>query len=144
MVQTGKVLSCDGDLCEVEIIRESACSSCHSRSSCTASAMAGCAKFEKVVVKAKNTVGARCGETVELTSDSAGMLGIAFCVFILPIITAIAAYFTASVITDKVSICYIIATVFFTIAFFGLFFGFDRRLSKSINVEVSSVLEKSN
>lgn len=141
MVQQGKVLSVEGELATVEIIRESACSSCHNKDSCGAGAVAGCAKSERVQVKALNTARAVAGQTVMLTSDSKKTIGIAFCVFVLPIILAFAAYFICMALGALQTSAAVIAVVVFFIALFGFFFGLDRLLSKRINVEITDVIE---
>ncbi len=141
MVQQGKVLSVDGELATVEIIRESACSSCHNKASCGAGVIAGCSKRERVEVLARNKVLAEVGQTVRLTSDSGKTIGIAFCVFVLPILIAFICYFLGLTFTTNEKTAIIIAAAVFFVSFFALFFGFDRLLSKKINVEITDIIE---
>lgn len=140
MIQQGRVLSVEKDYAIVEIIRESACSSCHNKDSCGASVMAGCAKKERVEVKALNSVNAEPGQLVELSSDSAKTLGIAFCVFVLPLILAMLGYYIAGIFLQSSAMRIVSAFGVLIVAFFGLFFGFDRILKGRVNVEITSVI----
>lgn len=141
MIQQGMVLSVEGELATVEIIRESACSSCHNKASCGAGVIAGCSKSERVEVQARNKVGAEVGQKVMLTSDTGKTVGIAFCVFVLPIIVAFICYFVGLHIALNEKTAIVIAAAVFFVSFFALFFGFDRLLSKKINVEITDIIE---
>ena len=141
MVQQGRVLSVDGEVATVEIIRESACSSCHNKDSCGAGVIAGCSKRERVEVLARNKALAEVGQTVRLTSDSGKTIGIAFCVFVLPILIAFICYYLGLTFTTNEKTAIIISAVVFFVSFFTLFFGFDRLLSKKINVEITDIIE---
>ena len=141
MIQQGKVLSVDGELATVEIIRESACSSCHNKDSCGAGVIAGCSKSEKVEVLARNKACAEVGQRVTLSSHSGKTIGIAFCVFVLPILVAFLCYYLGITIIASEKTAIIIAVSVFFVSFFSVFFGFDKMLSKKINVEITDIIE---
>lgn len=141
MIQKGKVISCDGNIATVEILRESACSGCHNRDTCGTGAIASCTKAEKVTVAANNLCGAKAGDDVVLESDNLRSIAIAFCVFILPIIIAFASYFLSAYLFDGKVLPYIVAGVLFAVSFFGFFFGIDKKLSKKISVNITRVTE---
>ncbi len=142
MIQFGKVISASGDTAMVEIIRESACSGCHNKDSCGASVVAGCGKAEKVTVKANNLSGAVPGDRVELTSNSSKAIGIAFCVFILPLLIGFVSYYIFNLIFSDVYLPYIVAVLACAFSFFVLFFGIDRILSKTINVDITGIVNE--
>ena len=84
----------NGKYAVVETERKSACDGCHKNENGEGCAM--CKIFggsAKISAKAKNGVGARVGDKVEIESSSGRMLGYAAFVFVLPLIFAIAAYF---------------------------------------------------
>lgn len=141
MIQKGKVVSCDGNIATVEILRESACSGCHNRDTCGTGAIASCTKAEKVTVSANNLCGAKTGDSVVLESDNLRSIGIAFCVFLLPIIIGFVSYYLATYLFSGKALPYIVAGVLFAVSFFGFFFGIDRRLSKKISVNITRVTE---
>ncbi len=138
----GKVISADGNTAVVEIIRESACSSCHSKDSCAAGAIAGCGRAEKVNVTANNLCGAVPGDDVELTSASGKTVGIAFCVFVLPLLIGFGSYFIFESIFPDEALAYVISASAFVLSFFVLFFGIDKALSKKINVDITDIINK--
>jgi len=139
MEQRGKVISVDGTYATVELVRESACSTCHHKDSCGAGIMAGCAKSESVTVKANNLCDAKVGDSVVLSSDSARTLGVAFSVFILPLILTFLAYIVSDRLCEKTVITAIITAVVFFVSFFGLFFGVNKLLQGKVSINVTSV-----
>ena len=141
MEQTGKVISISGNIAVVEVVRNSACSSCHSKDSCGASVIAGCGKSKKSTLCANNLSGACVGDVVRLTTSSSLSLGVAFCVFILPIVIGFMSYYITTLLTDGNTLPYIVSVCLFVASFFGMFFGFDKFLSKRINVNISEILK---
>ncbi len=141
MIQKGKVISCDGDTANVEILRESACSGCHNRASCGTGAVMSCIKAEKVTVQANNLCGAVPGDSVELESDNLRSIGVAFCVFVLPILIGLGAYYLSRLFFANAAISYAASGILFVVSFFGFFFGIDRKLSKKITVNITRVTE---
>ena len=86
-VQVSRVFP-DGD-CEVFVLRESACSGdCHKCSGCGAPS-------QQVFVRAKNTIGAKPGDRVIVTSRTAQVLPAMFMVYLLPLVLMLTGYFAA-------------------------------------------------
>lgn len=142
MEQRGKVTAVEKDFATVELVRESACSSCHHKDSCGAGVIAGCSKAESVTVKANNCCGAQVGDSVVLKSDSAKTLGIAFCVFVLPLILTFISYIVCDSLFHKNVITAVVAVVVFFVSFFGLFFGFNKFLTGKVNINITDVISK--
>ena len=142
MEQQGKVIATEGSIATVELTRESACSSCHHKDSCGAGVMAGCAKSENVTVKANNLCRAEVGDTVRLNSDSAKMLGIAFCVFVLPLVLTYAAYLICDALSLGTTSCAVVSAAVFFISVFALSFGFNRFLKGRVSIDITSVIRK--
>lgn len=140
MEQRGKVISVDGKLAVVEIFRESACSSCGHRESCGAGVIAGCGASEPVRVKANNICGADVGDSVILNSGSAKTLGVAFCVFVLPLIITYSAYMLCMSFFESVAVVAAVTVLVFFISFFGLFFGFNALLANKVSIDITDVV----
>ena len=94
METSGKVISVSGTKARVEVERKSACAGCHKAES-------GCAVFAltsnggKMTAEAKNTAGARPGDTVRLAGRSRRLIFYAALIFILPVAAAAACYSAA-------------------------------------------------
>lgn len=140
MEQRGKVVAVEKDFATVELVRESACSSCHHKDSCGAGVIAGCSKSESVSVKANNLCGAVVGDSVILKSDSAKTLGIAFCVFVLPLILTFFAYIVCDSLFHNNTITAVASVIVFFISFFGLFFAFNKLLTGKVSINIVNVL----
>lgn len=140
MEQTGKVISTEEKIAIVEVVRNSACSSCHSKDSCAAGVITGCGKSEKSTLRANNLCGAKVGDTVLLTTSTALSLGVAFCVFILPIAIGFLSYFVTTLLSTNTVLPYIVSVSLFVVSFFSFFFGLNKFLSSKINVNISEVL----
>lgn len=142
MTQMGKVLSANAEdgTVKVEIIRQSACSSCHHKDSCGTSVIASCDKCEAVVADAKNECGAEAGDTVEIFSSDGKSILIAFSVFILPLLLGFAAYFIMQSLFDSMPAVYGVTAAVFVLSFFGLFFGVDRALAGKIHISAVRVI----
>ncbi len=142
MEQKGKVISVEDSFATVELVRESACSSCHHKDSCGAGVMAGCAKSQSVTVKANNLCNAQVGDNVVLNSDSAKTLGMAFCVFILPLILTFAAYLICDRLGVGTVIVATVSAIVFFVSFFALFFGFNKYLTGKVNINITNIIDE--
>lgn len=91
MRQTGKVIELlqNGEA-RVSIKRASACG--HDCTSCGACG----AQAKPIVTEVVNTVGAKVGDTVEIESKTARILGLACVVYIVPLVLFFVFYFAAS------------------------------------------------
>lgn len=86
MLQRAKVIETRGKWAVVDVYRSSACGE-NCGGSCDV-----CKTAHAVRAEAENTIGARAGDIVELESESGKVLGLAFVLYILPLIIAVAAY----------------------------------------------------
>ncbi len=141
MVQKGKVISTEGSYATVELVRNSACSSCHHKDSCGAGIIAGCGKSEIVTVKANNLCGADVGDSVVLNSDSAKTLGVAFCVFVLPLIVTFAVYLVCAKLFPGAWITVAAPIVTFFVSFFVFFFGFNKLLTDKVTINITDITD---
>lgn len=132
MKETGIVQSVSGELCQVVVMRKSACGE-----NC-ASCKGGC-KLQNQICTAKNPLGAKSGDTVEIEIDSGKVLKSAFLVYMLPVIIFISAYFVCEKLTEPVKILVSIAV---TLIFFLVLFFRDKRLKPEFLSEVTKILEK--
>lgn len=76
---------------EVLVRRQSACG--HDCASCSG---CGSESAAAVTAVAENLLGARPGDTVQVESESRQILGIAFVLYLVPLVLLFAAYFSAS------------------------------------------------
>ena len=137
MKNTAKVISVEDKIATVSVVRSSACEGCKQRSYCSQNSC-----VEEVVTSAINEVGASVGDTVEIESDSKGILGISFCVFVLPVLLCFAAYFITAYFTSNSAICY--AVCFCTLFFAALIFAlvFNKVLSRRLSVTITKIIER--
>lgn len=140
MTQQGKVISAEGDFVTVSVVRTSACEGCKQKKLC--SGTSGECGGKTIEVKAKNTCRANVGQTVLLESDSKVILFLSFCIFIVPIILAFAAYFTAYALFAEKSAAYIASAVMFLLPAIFIAVYFDRRIKKHPYVEAVKIIDK--
>ena len=81
----GRVVKTENNHATVALVRLSSCGS-----SC---ASCGLCKQEELYIDAKNNIGAEVGSVVEISFEDKIPLGLAFMIYILPIILAFAVYF---------------------------------------------------
>lgn len=134
MTQSGTVKSIEGDYAVIEILRDSACAGCSSAHSCI-----GCKKL--VRVKALNSVGAEAGDLVRIETPTPRVLFYAFCVFLLPLISAVAAYCIADAFTEE-KFALLWALGGFIIPFVFVFFVIEARAKKQNNLTVTNIERK--
>ncbi|MBQ3100686.1 MAG: SoxR reducing system RseC family protein [Clostridia bacterium] len=134
MTQSGTVKSVDGNFAVVEILRDSACAGCSSAHSCI-----GCKK--KVRVRALNSASAEAGDTVCVETPTRRVIFYAFCVFLLPLIAAVAAYCTAVTFTvEKYALLWALGG--FIIPFVFVFFVIEAKAKKQNNLIIIYVEKK--
>lgn len=81
MTTYGKIKEINGDIATVEVFKEAACTGkCED--------CAGC-KVSPVTAKAKNEVNAKIGDIVEIYASSKKVMGLAFSVYVLPVLILI-------------------------------------------------------
>ena len=134
MTQSGKVTAVGQGYATVEILRDSACATCSSAHSCI-----GCKKL--VRVKALNSAGAEVGDVVTVETPTRTVLFYAFCVFLLPLLAAIAAYVAAMQFTvEKYALLWALGG--FAVAFAFIFLVLERRAKKRENLVITHIEEK--
>ncbi len=134
MTQSGRVISVDGRYATVEVLRDSACAGCSSAHSCI-----GCKKT--VRVKALNSAGADTGDVVRIETPTPTVLFYAFCVFLLPLLFAIAAYAVSlNFVIEKYALLWALGGFILPFAF--VFFVIERRAKKQDNLKVTYIEKK--
>ena len=135
MITTAKVIETNGNMAVVEAERKSACVGCENNTngkSCSACSLLGGNKT--IRASAKNAVGAKIGDKVQIESSSGRMLLYAFLVFILPIVAAVVSYAVAISIAKSESI----GLLFAAISFFAIVL-IDVTVSKAISKNTCDV-----
>ncbi len=141
MTGKGKVIAVEGKNALIRVIRKSACDACEGKAACEGSLIGECSKSAEVTVLAGNAVGAEIGDEVEYTSSTAMTLGIAFTVFIVPLLVGFVSYFvTDALCGENLIMPYAVSFVLFVLSCLGLFFGIDRALRGKIKTNVSKIL----
>lgn len=141
MTQNGKVVSADGGFAVVRVIRQSACDGCKQKNLCSGMSP-GCSEGKTLDVTAKNTAGAKAGDEVLLSSSSTFILETAFCIFILPLIAAFAAYFACAALNTGTSFSYAASAAIFLLTAGGFCFGINYRAKKKTYVEIVKILKE--
>ena len=137
MQQIGTVLETKNGIATVEVMRMSACEGCHkSADGCAACAVVGGKK--KHTLYAKNSIGAKKGDRVELSAPTGRVLFYAFAVFVLPIISALAFYFLSDVFFDG-GYPYLFA-FFGIVLIFALLALLNRKAEKHVDTEIIRVV----
>lgn len=143
MTQKGKVVSVNGGIARVRVIRRSACDGCRQKSMCSGMSD-GCAEQQPLEADAKNTAGAVAGDEVIVETKSETVLFLAFSVFILPIVSAIAAYFAAECFCLSQIAVYVVSAVAFFVSAALSCFLLNRKMKKKLCIEIVKIIEKDN
>ena len=138
----GKVIAVDGGNALIRVIRKSACDACEGKAACEGSLVGECSKSVEVTVLAGNEIGAGVGDEVEYTSSTAMTLGIAFTVFIIPLLVGFVSYFATDALCPEGDLFmpYAVSFLLFVLSCAGLFFGIDHALKGKIKTHVSKIL----
>lgn len=132
----------NGKYAIVETERKSACDGCHKNENGEGCAM--CKVFggsTKIEAKARNTVGAKIGDKVEIDSSSARMLFYALLVFILPLVFGVAAYFVATSLGYGETVGGVCAIGAFVICFSAVAVISHFVISKRCDVEIVKIID---
>lgn len=130
MTTVGRVVSVKDNLAEILITRKSACGE-----NC-ANCAAAC-KQKTMVTKAKNSVCAKVGDTVEVFLETSVSLKLLTLLFILPVIIFTASYVFSFVFFKSASSSAVFSAII-TACFFIILKKFDKRLAPL--PEVTSIL----
>lgn len=145
MKAKGIVTKINGSYATVVSERNSACSSCHeckSKGSCHAELIFGNQK-QDVTVTAKNAVGAKFGDTVELESSTFVTLICSFFVFVFPFFVTAAFYFLAGGQYVNSRYLPLVLIAVFCTSFFVLGLIFNSFIRKKHSIYIVKVLEES-
>ena len=145
MRATGIVTEINKGYATVVSERSSACASCHNceaKGACHIELVFGEQKQNASVV-AKNAVGAKCGDTVELESSTFATLFCAFSVFVLPFFVTLAFYFLSSPSTKAGAYFPLVLIAVFCLSFFVIGVIFNTLIKKRHSIYIVKVLEES-
>ena len=125
----------------VESERLSACEGCHKHAEgCSVCSLMGSNKI--ISAKAKNSVGAEVGDTVEIETETKTVLFYAMLVFILPVAVMLVLYGGASMASVPEALCYVLAFGGFVLTFAGLGLYSRLRVSKKYDAQIIRIIEK--
>lgn len=143
MLTKAKVLSIDNNVAIVEVERKSACDGCHKNETgegCSICSLTG--GNRKFSAKALNKIGAKVGDTVEITSASSRVLFYSMLVFILPVIIGIAFYFIAEALFHTELYNYLALVLGFVLSL-GFVWIYSKTVSdKRCDIEIVRVISR--
>lgn len=126
------VIKTDEETATVAVLREDACGSCAGR--------LFCGNARKVEVKAKNGIGAGCGDTVVIETPSSVLLGYTALLFLAPVLLAVILYLVFASVSAVLS--YIFAGVGFVLPYIAaLLIEKKTRVSLPVICEVKAQSE---
>ena len=130
-----------GKYAVVEAQRKSACDGCHKNENGEGCAMCKIFGGEATLrANARNPVGAKVGDKVEIESSSARMLSYALIVFILPLVLCIAVYFIAAALIGGEALPAALAVAAFIVSF-GIVAVISRFwISKRCDIEIVKII----
>lgn len=134
MISTAKVIKIlNDDIAVVEVSRQTACASdCHS----DCASYHACSKTSKTVVSyAKNTIDAKIGDIVKVSSKTSTIILNAIIVYVLPIILFFCGYFATSTLYQIENLRVLGGFISFTISIvFAIIY--NRKISNKITIEI--------
>ena len=131
------------DIAVVSVERRAACDGCHKAadgkgcSVCTLLGSKGEAR-----ARAKNTVGAAIGDTVEVESRTKRIMGYAALVFLLPVALAIVAYLIGTKLSLGEGASLLLALAGLLLSFLLIFFYSKLVVSRRLDIEIVAITEK--
>ncbi len=135
MTQQAKVISVSGQTAKVIVMRRSACEGCKQKSVCHGES---CAEGKPIEAIACNSIGAKAGDMVELTTSSSVILGVSFCVFVLPIVLALCAYLATNSFYSEASL--LVALCAFVLSCLFFVFFFNKKFKNKNYVVITKIL----
>ncbi len=133
----------ENNVARVQSQRMSACASCEncsSKGACEAQLVFG--NTSCVFLEVKNTLSARVGDTVQLSSSTPKMLFTSFFVFVVPVLLSVLAYFLAEGITHNTFISSVCLGVVFAAAFVAGAVFMNSYAKKCISIEIVKIVEE--
>ncbi len=140
MIQKGKVTAVLDGVATVSVERISACSGCSNKNNCTEKN--SCASCRVINVEAQNTLHAKTGDIVEIYSPTSSVLGISFCVFVLPLIFSIIAFIVADGILKNPADVYIVFFAAFILSEIFFCILFNKKLRKNNKVKIIKIIKE--
>lgn len=132
MTEIGVVKNVIDNTAEVAVVRKSSCG--ENCGSCSG----GC-KLTENIVTAKNTVGAKNGDVVEIEASSRAVLGRAFLIYILPLMLFFTVFFIAEPLTRSEAAAAAFAFAAFVAVFCVLHF-FDKRKKLAVETNIVRII----
>ena len=132
----------DKDVAVVSVARRAACDGCHKATDgkgCSVCTLLG-SKGE-TRARAKNTAGARLGDTVEVESRTRRILGYAALVFLLPVVLAIAGYAIGVICSLGEGLTLLVAFSGLVISFLLIFLYSKLVVAHRLDVEIVAILQ---
>ena len=133
----------DENIAIVSVERRAACDGCHKAadgkgcSVCTLLGSKGEAR-----ARAKNTVGAAIGDTVEVESRTKRIMGYAALVFLLPVALAIVAYLIGTKLSLGEGASLLLALAGLLLSFLLIFFYSKLVVSRRVDIEIVAITQK--
>ena len=135
MTEIGVVKNVMNDTAEVAVVKKSSCG--ENCKSCSG----GC-RLSENIVSAKNTIGAKIGEVVEIEASSKAVLGRAFLIYILPLAVFFAAYFVAAAVLQSERSAIILSLAVFAAVFLILHF-LDKGKRLAVKTDIVRIIGRS-
>ncbi len=137
------VIRIENGMTIVEVERQAACDGCHKNKDgegCSiCSLTGGSRKFEAT---ASNTLGAKVGDVVTVSTETEKVLWYAALVFMLPLIVGVAFYFLSELLFEGEIFRYISLVFGFVLSLFFVWLYAKAVASKRHDVEIVEILEK--
>lgn len=133
----------EGKIAIVESERLSACEGCHKHAEgCSVCSLMGSNKT--ISARAKNSMGAEVGDTVEIETETKTVLFYALLVFVLPVAVMLGLYALSSFFGVPEKWRYLPALGGFALTFVGLWIYSKFSVSKRCDAEIVSIIKKKN
>ena len=143
MKTTARVVAVQGNFATVESSRVSACEGCHKATEgegCSVCSLMGSGRT--ISARADNRIGAAVGDTVVIESRTGRMLWYAAMVFLLPLLTALAAYGISTLITERILWHAVSALIGFVGAFLGVWFYSKRVSATRSDIVITEIVNR--
>ncbi len=132
MQQIATVSEVSREIATVCVERSDACANCHA-------ACVGCKKL--LQAKARNTAGAKAGDRVLLESKTGRLLGVAACVFLLPLLLAGGTLLLGRGLSFPELPTNLCAVGIGILTFFLSAFGWNRALQRKPDLQIIEIIE---
>jgi len=104
--ETGRVISVQGDLAEVEGQPRSSCGGCTVKGTCGTSLLARYFGPKRLLLRAHNPIGARPGERVVIGLSEGSLLEASILAYLLPLLAMIGGAMTSALVAERLAPAY--------------------------------------